>query len=209
MDVPDQIYFDCRECRDITQHDVLKGRIGKSLEATLRCQGCGRVSVATIKLPRMVTVKVIVSDGPVSGPTAVELESDDLVVVGDEFLLDDGKRVKVTGIDLADGAKAKKAPAPEISVLWVILFDEINIKVSINDVHRTYSKYVKAEPEDEFFVGQVMNFGDMDCVVHSIKVKERMLRRGSAEARDIVRIYGKIRRISYPVLSSKDDAEDV
>jgi len=209
MDVPDQIYFDCRDCGDITPHDVLKGRIGKSLEATLRCQECKRVFTTTIKIPQPVTVKAIISDGPVSGTSSVELESDDLVVLGDEFLLEDGRRAKVTGIELADGAKTKKAQAPKISTLWVILFDEINIKVSVNDVQRTYSKYIKAEPEDEFFIGQVLSFGDMDCIVHSIKVKERMVRRGSVEARDIVRIYGKFRKRSFPVLDLQDDAEDI
>jgi len=209
MEVPDQIYFDCRECRDITPHDVLKGRMGKSLEATLRCQECKKVFTTTIKLPSPVTVKAILSDGPVSETTTVELESDDLVVLGDEFLLEDGRRAKVTGIELADGAKIKKAQAPKIATLWVILFDEINIKVSVNDVQRTYSKYIKAEPEDEFSVGQTLSFGDMDCLVHSIKVKERMVRRGSVEARDIVRIYGKYRKRSFPVLDLEDDIEDV
>ena len=209
MEVPDQIYFDCRDCGDITQHDVLKGRIGRSLEATLRCQECKRVFTTTIKLPQPVTVKAIVSDGPISETTTVELESDDLVVLGDEFLLGDGRRAKVTGVELADGAEIKKAQATRIAVLWVMLFDEINIKVSVNDVQRTYSKYIKAEPEDEFFVGQVLSFGDMDCLVHSIKVKERMIRRGSAEARDIVRIYGKFKKRSFPVLDLEDDPEDV
>ena len=209
MDLPDQVYSECPECDDVTPHDVLKGRIGRSFEATLRCQECGRIFQTTIRLPKIVTAKVIVSDGPTSQSTTAELEDDDIVVLGDEFFLDDGRRVKITGLELADGAKVKKAPATKISTIWVILFDEINIKVSINDVQRTHARYIKADPEDEFYVGQTLSFGDMDCLVHSIKKKDRLIRRGSAEARDIVRIYGKFRKRSFPVLDLEDDVQDI
>lgn len=205
-EIPEIIYFDCPDCDDVTPHDVLKGKMGKtSLEATIRCQGCNRVFTTIVNIPKIIPTKVIVSEGPDSEITSIDLESDDLLMVGDEFFLDDGRRVKITALELHDGRRPKKAQATEIETIWVIFFDIINIKVSINDVQKTYARYLEAEPDDEFYVGQTLGFGDIDCLVHSIKIKDRMIRRGSAEARNIVRIYGKLRKRSYPVLEIEED----
>ena len=209
-EVPDVIYIECTECDDITAHDVLKGKMGKaSLEGTLRCQECNKTFTTTIELPKVIPMKIIVSSGRTSESTVIDLESDDLIVMDDEFFLDDGRRVKVTGIDVADGRKVKKAQATEVTTIWGVLFDTINLKISMNDVHKTYARYVEAEPDDEYTVGDTLHFDDVDCLIHSIKIKERMLRRGTAEARNIVRIYGKLRRKTYDVLDMEEDTEEV
>ena len=209
-ETPEIVYFECPDCNDTTVHDVLKGKMGKvTLDATLKCQDCGRVCSATIEIPRELTVKIVVSEGRNSETATLDLESDDLLVVGDEFLLDDGRRVRINALELNDGRRVKKAQAPDISTIWSILFDVLNVKVSINDVQKTHARYVRSEPDDEFYVGQTLSFRDMDCLIHSIKIKERMIRRGTAEARDIVRIYGKLRKKSYPVLEFDSDEFDI
>ena len=48
----------------------------------------------------------------------------------------------------------------------------------------------------------------MNCFIHAIKTRERLVQHGSAEARDIVRIYGKFSEKSYPVLEFEDEFED-
>lgn len=208
-EVPEEVYSDCPDCGDVTPHEVLRGKAGKAtMEATLRCRECGRVLTTTLGIPRIVPAKVIVSEGPSSRTTSVDLESDDLLMVGDEFPLDDGRRVKITSLELKDGRRPAKAQATDISVIWAVSFDTVSIKVSVNDVQRTHARSLEAGPDDEFHVGQTIGLGDMDCLVHSIKVKDRMIRRGSAEARNIVRIYGKLRRRSFPVLED-DEVEDV
>lgn len=209
-EVPDVIYFECPDCDDIMAHDVLRGKMGKaSMEATIRCQECKRISTTIINVPKIIPAKVILSNGPESETTSMEIESDDLLVVGDEFFLDDGRRVKITALELSGGRRPSKVQATEGLTIWAMLFDTVNIKVSINDVQRTYARFLEAEPDDEFYVGQTLGFGDIDCLIHSIKIKERMIRRGSAEARNIVRIYGKLRKRSFPVIEFEDDVEDI
>jgi len=200
-DVPDEIYFECPDCDDITTHDVLKGRMGKnSLDATIKCQDCGLIRTTTIQFPKEMEVKVVISDGAESVSTTMILEDDDLLKVGDEFHMDDGRLVKISAIELPQGKRVKTARATEIKAVWAINFDTIDIKVSINDDRKTYSKTVPSSPDDEFTIGTILSFDDMDCMVHSIKIQGRMLRRGSAEARNITRIYGKFRKRSYAVL---------
>jgi len=200
-DVPDEIYFECPDCDDITTHDVLKGRMGKnSLDATIKCQDCSLIRTTTIQFPKDIEVKVVISDGAESVSTSMILEDDDLLKVGDEFHMDDGLLVKISAIELPQGKRVKIARATEIKAVWAISFDTIDVKVSINDDRKTYSKTVPSSPDDEFTVGTILSFDDMDCMVHSIKIEGRMLRRGSAEARNIIRIYGKFRKRSYTVL---------
>jgi uncharacterized Zn finger protein len=205
-DVPDEIYFECPDCDDITVHDVLKGKMGKnSMDATLKCQDCGLIRTTAVRFPKQIDVKVIVSYGSESLSFMITLEDDDLLKVGDEFHMDDGALVKVTGLELARGRRVKTARATEIVTIWAIEFGVIDVKVSINDDRKTYSKTVPSSPDDEFTVGNILSFDDMDCLIHSIKIQDRMLRRGSAEARNIVRIYGKFRKRSYAVLDLEDD----
>jgi len=200
-EIPDEIYFECPDCDDVTTHDVLKGRMGKnSLDATIKCQDCGKIRTTMIQFPKEIEVKVVISSGAESTSTSMILEDDDLLKVGDEFHTDDGLLVKISAIELPQGKRVKTARATEITTIWAIYFETIDVKVSINDDRKTYSKSVPSSPDDEFTIGTILSFDDMDCMIHSIKIQGRMLRRGSAEARNITRIYGKFRKRSYTVL---------
>ena len=204
-EAPDEIYFECPDCEDITTHEVLKGKMGKnSMDATIKCTECGLIRTMTVHFPKEMDVKVIVSDGSESVSTTMTLEDDDLLKVGDEFNMDAGNLVKISALELKSGKRVKTARATEISVVWAVEFDVIDVKVSINDGRKTYSKTVPSSPDEEFTVGNILSFDDMDCEIHSIKIQGRMVRRGSAEARKITRIYGKYRKRSYAVLDLED-----
>lgn len=208
-EMPDTIYFECPDCDDETEHQILKGKMGKaSIEGTFRCTVCNRVSSMTIKIPELLEVPVVFSDGDVSETTRTTIESNDIIQEEDEFFLDDGRRVCVTHIDTLNGKLVKKTLATNVRKLWVKQFDILSIKVSVNDDDRTYSLRVEAEPDDEFVVGTQLSFEDFDCLIHAIKTKHSLVKKGVAEARDITRIYGKIRKKRYEVLDLEEDDEE-
>ncbi len=209
-ELPDTLSYECPDCGDETEHQVLRGRIGKStIEGTFRCNQCGKVTSETIRIPELIEVPVVYSDGDVSETTRTTIESNDIIQIDDEFELDDGRLVCVTHIDTIDGKdKAKKILATNVKKLWVKQFDVLSVKVSVNDGQRTYSLRVQAEPDDEFVVGTQLSFEDFDCLIHAIKTKHSLVRRGAAEARDITRIYGKIRKKQYSVLDDDDEFDE-
>ena len=208
-EVPDSIYFECPDCDDATEHDVLKGRMGKaSLEATLKCTECNRTFSTTISLPKIIKTQIVISDGPVSERTVTEIEEDDIIAVGDEFFIEDGRRLRVCSIELPGDKRVKKARASKVKMLWTQQFDDLSIKVTINNDRVSYSRRINAEPDDEFTIGHRLDLEDMNCFIHAIKTRERLVQHGSAEARDIVRIYGKFSEKSYPVLEFEDEFED-
>lgn len=207
--LPDTLFFECPDCDDETEHQVLKGRMGKaSIEGTFRCTRCNKVSSETIKIPEILEVPVVFSDGDISETTKTTVESNDIIALEDEFFLDDGRRVCVTHIDVEDGSNVKKALAPKIKKLWVKQFDILSVKVSVNDDRKTYSLRVEAEPDDEFVVGTQLEFEDFDCLIHAIKTKHSLVKRGAAEARDITRIYGKIRKKRYDILDLEEEFDE-
>ncbi|MBR4503634.1 MAG: hypothetical protein IKP20_01450 [Candidatus Methanomethylophilaceae archaeon] len=206
--MPDTLYYECPVCDDYTEHQILKGKMGKaSIEGTFRCNECGRVTSETVKIPELIEVPVVFSDGDVSTSAKTTIESNEIIAVDDEFFMDDGRRVCVTHIDVANGSTKKKALATDVKKLWVKQFDVLSIKVSVNDNRKTYSLRVEAEPDDEFIVGTQLEFDDFNCLIHAIKTKNSLVKRGSAEARDITRIYGKIRSKRYDIIQSDDDEE--
>ncbi len=208
-EMPDTIFYECPVCDDETEHQILKGRMGKaSIEGTFKCNGCGRVTSETIKIPELIEVPVVFSDGDVSETTRTTIESNDIIEEEDEFFLDDGRRVCVTHIDTVDGKLMKKAMAPNVRKLWVKQFDILSVKVSVNDDDRTYALRVEAEPDDEFVVGTQLSFEDFDCLIHAIKTKHSLVKKGVCEAREITRIYGKIRKKRYDVLDLDEEIED-
>lgn len=193
-EMPEYIYNECPDCDDVTEHKILRAKEGKSsLSGTFKCTVCGRVFSGTIRLPRSFSVKVLFSEGDVTDTTQTTLRENEIVAVGDEFELDDGRHVQITYIEMPDGSRRKKVPATEIKALWVKAYDILQIKVSVNDYKKTYSMISEAEPDDEFTVGMYMHFDLWDCVIHAIKTKDKLIRKGTAEARDIVRVYAKIR----------------
>ncbi len=191
-DIPEKILCQCPDCADVTEHRILKAKMGRSsVSGTFQCGECGRIFTGTIRLPRGIEVKVMFSDQDVTEVTRTTLLEDEVVGVDDEFDLDDGRHVRITYIDNAEGKRTKSSPAPEVKALWVKSFDVLRVKVSVNDYKKTYPMYVEADPDDEFAIGMIMNFDTWDAVIHAIKTRTRLIRRGSAEARDVVRIYGK------------------
>ena len=193
-EMPDTIYNECPDCGDVTEHKILKAKMGNfNVNGTFQCKECGRVFSGVIRLPKEFEVKVLLSDGDLTETTQTMLREDEIVAVCDEFDLDDGRHVQITYIELPDGSRKKKVPATEVKALWVKAFGVLMVKVSVNDYKKTYPMLCEAEPDDEFTVGMFMHFDLWDCVIHAIKTKDRLLRKGTAEARDIVRIYAKIR----------------
>ena len=175
MPVPGAIYQDCETCGDITLHEVVHGKVsGKRLDLTIRCQECRTTSHQTREDAKTSEVKVVISEGEQSHRTTLEIESDEVLLLGDELTVD-GIPVQVRGIEVGTALRVDKASVEKIQTLG----------------HRTKAAEQMAAPDEEYAVGEMVTVKGITAVIHKIKTWERVLQRGSAEARDIRRIYGK------------------
>ncbi len=199
MTVPNALYLDCPHCGERTLHEVLRGRMGTKgvLEATVRCQECEHVHSTVVREQQPKEISIIISDHDVSERRTLELVPQETVAVDEEIFVDD-VHVRITAIEVDQNRRVQKASVEDITTLWARRFDRLKVKVSINSVHRTFARTIEATPDEEFYIGDVIEVGQDEAAIHSIKVKRRMIRnRGSAEARDIIRIYAKLMRKTY------------
>ena len=191
MPVPGALYAECQNCEDITLQEVVHGKVsGKRLELQLRCRQCGTTSFQVKEEVATTNVPVVLSEGGQSRRTTLEIESDEVLLVGDELLVD-GVPVQVRGIEVTTDRRVDSAPVKEIGTLWVVRFDKVKVKFSINMGHRTKAATEIAAPDEEYTVGEMVRVGGVTAVIHRIKTWDKVLQRGSAEARNIVRIYCK------------------
>lgn len=198
MAIPNSLYLDCPSCGEKTLHEVLKGRISKGgevLETTVRCQECQHVHNTVVREPKSVKVAMILSDVGSTKKMEFELGEDELVVVGDELFVGDSN-VVVTAIEKGE-RRVDQASANEIKTIWAKKFDKVRVKISVNKTSKTLAAELTALPDEEFFVGDILNIGRDDVVIHYIKTRDGMVRQGGVPARDIVRIYAKSARTTY------------
>ena len=177
---------------------MLSGKMGGKAQAimdsTVRCRQCGHVHHVVIKCEKPVEIPVVISWLTESKRSTISLGPDEVLCVEDEIMCGD-EPVLVTSIE-SKGARPRKAKARDIETIWGKKFDKVRVPFSISRAGKAFSEHVLAVPDEEFFVGDIMTVGNHEVVIHTIKTKGRVLRTGSATAREISRVYANIVRKS-------------
>jgi uncharacterized Zn finger protein len=196
MELPAALYIECPSCGEETLHRVIKGKTGGKgnvvVEALVKCSKCGYKYTSTVRAKRILSIPLIISEDQASKKSEIELKESETVKVGNEYIID-RDTIKITAIETESG-RVKSSIAEEITTLWAKKYNRLKIKVSVNKGSRTLNRTIWAVPDEEFFVGDVMRIKGLDFVIHRIKTKDKNLKIGSAEAREIIRLYGKIVR---------------
>lgn len=200
MATPASISVECPICKEETLHEVLSGKMGgKSqavMDSTVKCRQCGHVHHIVIKCEKPVEIPVIISWLTQSKKSSISLGPDEMLCVEDEIMCGDDP-VLVTAIE-SKGARPGRAKARDIGTIWGKRFEKVRVPFSISHAGKSFSEHVLAVPDEEFFVGDIITFGRKDVVIHTIKTRGRVLKKGGAPAREIVRVYGNIvRKSSY------------
>jgi uncharacterized Zn finger protein len=201
--IPASITIECPECGEETLHKKLKGRIeGKKLKLVLKCSQCGQVRDEVLESVGPVTIRMIISRGDASERTTADFPADWGFRVDDDFMHED-ERLLVTGIEVK-GRRVEAASVGEIQTLWTKNFDQSRVRISINRRGRTRSLDILTDPEEEFAIESEIDLDGIPVRIHSIKTRDQHMRRGSAVARDIVRIYCTDTRPSRSRMPYKD-----
>lgn len=172
---------------------MIKGKIrGKKvvvLEGLFKCSKCGNKHIGDLKSEKVKTIPVIVSEEARSQKNEIELPSENLIEIGNEFELGRGT-IKITAIEIESG-RVDKSKVADIRTLWAKKFDKLKLKISVNKGSKTLTRTLWAVPEEEFFIGDVMRIKGLNLTIHAIKTKSGKVRKGSVQAKDIVRLYAK------------------
>ncbi len=180
----------CPNCNKEVEHEIVSIKSGKKgAEYTLKCTNCGYIYKKFIEDEKMRELKVIWSWRDRSEVKKITKLEEDIISVGDEVRVD-GINSQITAID-SHGRRVSKAKVKDIDTLWAKRFDKVIVKISVNRGPKTATFEIVAHPDEEFYIGDILDLEKLHAVIHKIKTKERFVMRGGALARDIVRIYAK------------------
>ncbi|MCK5024791.1 MAG: hypothetical protein KAR56_04155 [Thermoplasmata archaeon] len=202
--IPQSMHAECPDCNDETLHKTLKGRMRgkKKLEMLLKCTKCGKVHQEVLEAISQVPVRMIISRGDKSEKIRAEFSADWELAVGDEFMHED-EHLQVSGIEV-DGRRVENAIITQVQTLWTINYDMAKIKVSINRDGKTRSLELEVSLDEEFEIDSEIEVDGVKVTIHSIKLEDKRLRRGTATARDIVRVYCTDKRPIRPKYRKKN-----
>jgi uncharacterized Zn finger protein len=183
----------CPQCspEEEVMHTVVKRHL-------VKCDQCGFIHRLPHEKKRSAKVKVIVSREGESSTQEMEVNEDEVLYAGDEFVVDVGEEVsgvRVQSLELKTGGRAEQAKAGDVRTIWARAIDEVIVKIAVQQREKTESLDYKINGDYEFTVGDIMKLKGYEVAITAIKARDGGLfkREGkSVRAKDIRRIYSKI-----------------
>lgn len=212
-------FLECPTCGEVEPHEVIRAA---PAGWTIQCLTCSVIrTVPSPKQERYVTVPAIMSRGSQARSIQLDVPLDSPVKVDDEFVVD-GQRVRITAVELPDGERPKSALGRNIRILYVVFFDTVTLRYTLNQGEITRSFQEEAVPEEEIHIGTVREVMGVKLVIKTLKSDQnRTLHRGYLNARNIRRVFAdlaptksrmgekvRIRRRGAPPGASKPRSKD-
>ncbi|HEY3361782.1 MAG TPA: HVO_0476 family zinc finger protein [Methanosarcina sp.] len=174
-----EIEVECPSCspEEEVEHEILK----EGQSPLVRCLECGQVHAAKIKTPKSVRLKVIVSKMDVSNTYKTELDSETILQVDDELVVDDEETgmvvpILITALD-AGGKRVQIARAEDTETIWGRAIDEVTVKFSAQSGTEKTEVVEKRVPGDyEFVIGAEEKVGNKHLFITKIKVRDGAFR---------------------------------
>jgi uncharacterized Zn finger protein len=193
VDKIDVVEAACPRCspEEGVMHTVVKRHL-------IKCEQCGFIHRLPHEKKKAIKVRVIVSRGSESSTQVIEVNEDEELHAGDEFIVDVGEEVsgvRVQSLELKTGGRAERAKAHTVRTIWARAIDEVIVKIAVQQREKTESLDYKVNGDYEFAIGDIMKLKGYEVVITAIKVRDGGLfkRKGkSIKAKDIRRIYSKI-----------------
>jgi len=193
VDKIDVVEAACPQCspEEEVMHTVVKSHL-------LKCEQCGFIHRLPHEKKKAIKIKVIVSRGGASSAQQLEVDADEELYAGDEFVIDVGEDVsgvRIQSLELLTGGRSERAKAKDVRTIWARAIDEVVVKIAVQRLGETQSLDYKVNGDYEFAIGDIMKLKGYEVRISSIKVRDGGIfkRTGKAiKAKDVRRIYSKI-----------------
>lgn len=172
-------------------HEIIKTKGKNTKEVLLKCNECGNTFRETIKIPKITECRIIISKFSESEKKVVKLYPDEILQVG-EVLEVDEEEVEITSLENKRGGRVSESQVLELETIWATsLAGPARVGISIDYGGRVLSKKVEVERDFLFTVGDVVKMGRSVFRIKSMKTISSKIRKGSAPAEQIKRVYGR------------------
>lgn len=163
----------------------------------VKCEECGYVHATPVPKRKILKLRVIVSREGKSSVQFIDVDEDELIKTGDEFVVeaeDEVSGVRVQSIETKTNARPEKAVAKDVETIWGRTIDEVIVKIAVQRGALTESVNYKITGDHEFVVGDTIRLKGYDVLIFSIKSRDggHYKRKGlSVLAKDVRRIYSR------------------
>ncbi len=168
------IQAQCPNCspHEPVPHDILK----EKPDILIKCTLCGTIHPYYSEKKKKTNIRVVISAGDSSTTSTIVQESDEIISVDDEFIVESGPEgeanfVLVTSIESGD-KRVHSARADEIDTIWTRHTDTVTTKISITRGWQTESIEMEVPGEREFTIGEMLSSGPDRFVIKKIKVRD-------------------------------------
>ena len=153
-------------------HDILK----EEPDILIKCTTCGTIHPHYSGKKQKTNIRVVISAGDSSSTSTIVQDSDEIISVDDEFIVESGPEgeasfVLVTSIESGD-KRVNSARADEIDTIWTRYTDMVRTKISITRGWQTESIEMEVPGEREFTVGEMLTSGSDRFAIKKIKVRD-------------------------------------
>jgi uncharacterized Zn finger protein len=148
----------CEVCGRTTPHRILRLEggtlpgVGGTVQGTARCKECRLIHPFRAEPSRRVTLQRIVSDGPRSTTSSVELPEGQVLRVGSN-LPDTEPAQRILRLDTPAGRRVTEAAAVSLATVWVSASPGLWVPVSIVEGRRTHAARISAGRDQPFEIG--------------------------------------------------------
>lgn len=183
----------CETCGAETAHRLLKLRprgrgAGAALSGVARCQTC-RVTRPFLSSPeRTVAFDVVASDGEKSTRHRLAAPPKARFVLGETVEVA-GAPLRVTRLELRNGANSGSAVAERLATLWGTRAVESMVRLAVIEGARSRTIKVPASAVSRYEVGRTFRLGDATLLVTALRARGQTWRRpGDAFGSDAVSV---------------------
>ncbi len=170
----------------------------------LQCEECNTIFKDRIVISKPIKCPIVVSQYEKSWKDEISLYSDEEIAIGDTLTVKGGL-VEVKALELKNGKRVDKCKVLDLGTIWAVSLDApARLGISINFKGRAFSRKIEVGRDFLFRVGDIFKLGDYIFKIKSIKTVDRHVKRGSAPAHRIKRIYGKPVKKKYKLDLSKN-----
>lgn len=157
----------------------------------LKCKECQEVFRETLTHDKPVNYRIIISENESSRKDFIQIYPDDILSTGEILTLGD-EAVEITSLENKRGARVDKSEASDLVTIWATSLDApARIGISIDYHGRVASYKVDVEKDMVIYTGDVIKLDNIFLKVNSIKTEEKKIRKGSAVASFIRRVYAR------------------
>ena len=190
MDIPDtSCVTSCPTCGEEKEHEIVNKKIvGPGLDVKVKCNSCNLVHKVHLRPNKSVLIPFLLSEGPESKNVKIEVDDDELFRVGDIFE-HDLKSWRVNTIESTQNKFMRKSLPERIGRITAIRFDEVRVKLTMNDGDYSKPGLIVCEPDRIFSTGSIIEYEGEKWRIRSINTERGSTLRGKFEAYKIKRIY--------------------